>query len=204
MLSMAATKQADHSKQHKLSRLPLGVKVSKRPLMHGPVASPYAGRQQPKVVYLSSKTPFMSAFKHVKQLLKHIEKRDTERDLSQARRKAKRGSASKTFSTQPEDGTEPVFVKATGKAIDKALQLALFLQQQQDLHVKIKTGSVDAIDDLVQKPAARGNTSVLPDADDMDVEGDPVPKDAQPDLDELPEARIRHASMLEIEVLLRR
>lgn len=172
--------------------------------MHGPIVSPYTGKQQPKVMYLSTKTPFMSAFKHVKQLLKHVEKRETERDLSKARKNVKHGSAGKKFSAEADDDTESVYIKATGKAIDKALQLALFLQQQQDLIVKIKTGSASAIDDLVVKHESRDAPSAGMETYRMGTEDGHVAKDAPSSTDDIPEARIRQASTMEIEVSLRR
>ena len=144
----------------------------------------------------------MSAFNHVKQVLKHVEKRETERDLSKARKNAKHGGTSKPYSAQNDDDTEPVFVKATGKAIDKALQLALFLQQQQDVVVKIKTGSASAIDDLVVKPS-NSNVPDVMGTNGVETEEPPIGKDAQSSTDDLPEARIRQASTVEIEVSLR-
>ena len=37
--------------------------VTKRPLLRPVIASPYAGACQPKIIYVSAKTPFMSAIK---------------------------------------------------------------------------------------------------------------------------------------------
>lgn len=142
----------------------------------------------------------MSAFKRVKQLLKHVEKRETERELLNAKKNQKRGGRAASSQDQRRDETEPVFVKATGKAIDKALQLALFLQQQQDLRVNIKIGSVDAIDDIVTEPKPEPTAGPLA-QDPMEL--DRSTAEADGDTEELPEARIRHASSVEIEVTLR-
>lgn len=73
-------------------------------------------------------------------------------------------------------GGEEVLVKATGKAIEKALQVALFFQGQDDCVVRLRTGSVSAIDDVVAKEG----------------EGE-----------DLPEARVRQTSMLEVGISLR-
>lgn len=180
--------------------------------MHGPIASPYAGKQHSKVVYLSTKTPFMSALKRVKQLLRKVEQRDTQAELHQARRNRRRPTQV-PMTKQTNDESEPVYVKATGKAIDKALQLALHLQMQQDLRVKVKTGSVDAIDDLVVKeddvllPAeslneARSSGMDL-DQPDGDANGKSMLTHNAEDISDLPEARVKHASVLILEVSLR-
>ena len=42
-------------------------------------------------------------------------------------------------------------MKATGKAIEKLLSLVLHFQGQDDVKVVVRTGSVGAIDDIVNK-----------------------------------------------------
>lgn len=158
----------------------------------------------------------MSAFKRVKQLLKHIEKRETQVELSHARRNNRKGAQLSGFQAQKDNAPEPVFVRATGKAIDKALQLGLFLQQQRDLKVVIRTGSVDAIDDIVTKQdggtdvlarlSALSNTS-QPDLDNA-AQAEESRKELTADgddsvLEDLPDSRIRHVSVLQLEVTLR-
>lgn len=193
------------------------MQLEKRPLTHAAIASPYAGKQHAKTVYISSKTNFMSAFKRVKQLLKHIEKRETQVELKHARRSNRKGmgQASK-FLPQKDDGPEPVYVKATGKAIDKALQLGLFLQLQRDLRVVLRTESVDVVDDIVAK--RDGGTDALarlsalsnmglPDVENV-AEGERAEEDGTTGgdadaLEDLPDSRIRHVSVLQIEVTLR-
>lgn len=79
---------------------------------------------------------------------------------------------------------EEVLVKATGKAIEKALRVALFFQEQEDCLVRLRTGSVGAVDDiLVQEGDADG---------DGEGEGEDVP-----------ETRVRRTSMLEVVISLR-
>ncbi|RFU33708.1 hypothetical protein B7463_g2638, partial [Scytalidium lignicola] len=46
---------------------------------------------------------------------------------------------------------EEVTIKGTGKAIEKVLRLAMFFQGQDDVTVKLRTGSVGAIDDVVSR-----------------------------------------------------
>ncbi len=69
-----------------------------------------------------------------------------------------------------------MFVKATGKAIEKALQVALYFQGQEDCLVRLRTGSVDDVDDVIAK------------------EGEE---------EDVPETRIRRTSMLEVGISLR-
>ena len=163
------------NKQAMLITLLTGAKIGKRPLLHSAIASKHAGASTPKVIYLSSQTPFMSAFKRVKQLLTQAQKRQMQSDFSQQRSKRGR-SALPPVAYERKD--EQMIVKATGKAIDKALQLALYLQKEDDLAVTVKTGSVSAIDDIVQD----------------DVEEHTLGND------DVPEARLRHTSMIEIAV----
>ena len=75
---------------------------------------------------------------------------------------------------------EEVLLKATGKAIDKTLGLALFFSSQDDLAVRIGTGTVSVVDDVVEKDGAG--------EDAMDVD----------DQEEVPEIQIRRTSMLEV------
>lgn len=45
------------------------------PILHPPILSLYAGADQPKIVYISAKTPFISAVKQVQKLISLAEKR---------------------------------------------------------------------------------------------------------------------------------
>lgn len=153
--------------------------------MHPPVPSPYKSSDTPKIVYVSSKTPFISAVKRVRSLLKEADKRATQSALSQ-KKQHQRGDpvlAAAQASANKDTASEAVTIKATGKAIEKATNLALFFHQQEDCRVTLRTGTVDAIDDIVEKPNA---------------------KRKRPDDDEkLPETRMRKTSMLEVIVTLR-
>jgi ribonuclease P/MRP protein subunit POP7 len=46
---------------------------------------------------------------------------------------------------------EVVLLKATGKAIEKLLGLVVYFQEQDDVKVVVRTGSVGAVDDIVIK-----------------------------------------------------
>lgn len=116
-------------------------------------------------------------------------------------------------------------LKATGKAISKALGLALFFQGQKDCRVRIRTGSVGVIDDIVEAEEVglaqtENNTSSTTTASGdgggdsdgrigtgdevgasagMDAEG----RDGEGDGDEeLEETRIRKVSVLEVGISL--
>jgi ribonuclease P/MRP protein subunit POP7 len=46
---------------------------------------------------------------------------------------------------------EEVVLKATGKAIERLLQVALFFENEEGVKVEIRTGSVGAVDDVVER-----------------------------------------------------
>jgi ribonuclease P/MRP protein subunit POP7 len=46
---------------------------------------------------------------------------------------------------------EEVVLKATGKAIERLLGVALFFQGEEGMKVEVRTGSVGAVDDVVEK-----------------------------------------------------
>jgi ribonuclease P/MRP protein subunit POP7 len=46
---------------------------------------------------------------------------------------------------------EEVMLKATGKAIERLLGVALFFQGEEGVKVEVRTGSVGAVDDVVEK-----------------------------------------------------
>jgi ribonuclease P/MRP protein subunit POP7 len=46
---------------------------------------------------------------------------------------------------------EEVLLKATGKAIEKLLGLVVYFQEQDDVKVVVRTGSVGAVDDILIK-----------------------------------------------------
>lgn len=117
----------------------------------------------------------MSAFKRVKKILSHVDQRAVQSQLARGRRLHGKESTSKSQNQEAVSAEEEeVLVKATGKAIEKALNLAVFLQKQQDFRVTLRTGTVDAIDDFVASAGV-----------------------------ETPESQIRHTPMVEIGVCLR-
>lgn len=153
----------------------IDAKVEKRPLLHPAIPSPYAGAAQQKVVYVSSKTPFLSAVKRVEKLLHLADKRLVQSATTNAknesghRGKRKHGDRDELLGIAEEveglkggkrrkaglNGAddagkrEEVVMKGTGKAIHRVLELALWFQQREEEYtVRLRTGSVGAIDDV--------------------------------------------------------
>lgn len=166
-------------------------KVEKRPLLRPPITSQYANADVPKVVYVSMKTPFMSAVKRVQKLLAQAEKRLAQSAADQVSNRPKYSHANDeitdiervaaTMAANKHDQDE-IVLKATGKAIAKALSLALWFQQRVEYNVRIETGTVGAIDDIVPPEDA-------PEDEDQNM------KDEEEDI---PESRIRFASTIQI------
>lgn len=148
------------SKQNKkLPRLPGNTIIHKRPINHAPVASPYAGPKAQKVVYVSRKTPVMSAVKRVKKFLQEIEKRALQSEGVNGvldRRNGQQELQRKLdhVSERLHKDAEEVLVKASGRAMEQALRIGeWFRSREQEMicNVVVRTGSVSVIDDLVEK-----------------------------------------------------
>ena len=182
-------------------------------MLHPPIPSPYSGPAQLKVVYISAKTPFISATKRVRKHLSLIDKRSTGKvglingkgsDKQKLRALGEQGSGGK--GKEPEE----VVLKATGKAIEKALSLALFFQGQEDCRVRIRTGTVGVVDDIVEAeepvnlPATAASGASNVDTTGEEVSSLPVIGDDRRDEEdsELPETQIRKTSMVEVRVSL--
>lgn len=88
-------------------------------------------------------------------------------------------------------GKEPeeVILKATGRAIQNVLGLALFFQGQDDCRVRLRTGTVGVIDDIVESGMPKG-PEIEEGVDEEEEE-------------ELPESRVRKASFVEVAITLR-
>ncbi|KAF7718450.1 Uncharacterized protein PECH_005933 [Penicillium ucsense] len=132
-----------------LTKLPKYAKVEKRPIPHPPIASPYAGASVPKIVYVSSNTPFMSAVKRVQKLLRQAEKRATSNIGLDDGRKSEQQKLAELAKVA--EKREEVFVKATGRAIEKALNVGKWFEEKEaEYIVRTKTGSVLVVDDIVE------------------------------------------------------
>nr|POF05463.1 hypothetical protein CFP56_69489 [Quercus suber] len=166
----------------------------------------------------------MSAVKRVEKLLKLADKRlvQSARTIAQSnnrqqqrgkdggqdeigdvaaeveRVRRKRRKIGKGTSHDADEGPEEVVIKATGKAIQRGLELGQwFCQRDGEYVVRIKTGSVKAIDDVQ-----------LVEVNDSQITPDPGKSDDQMSLDtekleeDIPETRVRYTSVLEVRVSL--
>ena len=149
-------KALNHEKKNQsMKKLPPNTTIQRRPLHHAPVASPHAGAHVQKVVYVSRGTPVMSAVKRVKKLLQHVEKRASQEiDLNTRRpNHAKAMADLARVSEKLAKSSEEVLVKASGRAMEKALKVGEWFKTREDemmCNVEVRTGSVAAIDDIVE------------------------------------------------------
>ncbi|KAG9568246.1 hypothetical protein KCU71_g3030, partial [Aureobasidium melanogenum] len=168
--------QGASKRPRKMSRLPKDYKVEKRPLLRPPITSQYANADIAKVVYKllaqAEKRLAQSAADQVSNRPKYSHTNDEITDIERV---------AATMAAQKHDQDE-VVLKATGKAIAKALSLALWFQQRVEYNVRIETGTVGAIDDIVPPKETRQD-------EDQNM------KDQEEDV---PESRIRYASTIQI------
>jgi len=191
----------------KLARLPSSFRKSKRPLVRPPIASPYANSSQRKVVYISIKTPFVSATKRVRKLLSEIEKRTLDNatllDQDQGRSDKQKLKALAARPSKP----EAVYIRATGRAIEKCLNLALYFQNQQDCRVELKTGTVGTVDDIVEAASSATDPDAPPlpsdDQSHHDMQDESQCHVQSPETTAVPEIQVRKASFLEAAVWLK-
>ena len=88
-------------------------------------------------------------------------------------------------------GREEIYLKATGRAIPRALELGLHFQSEEDCWVKIEMGNVSAIDDIeVESRDARG-------------EEEPGEPGDEAEADDVPETRIRTLSSVTVSIGLK-
>ncbi|KAF8470242.1 Rpp20 subunit of nuclear RNase MRP and P-domain-containing protein [Kalaharituber pfeilii] len=165
----------------KLPPLPPNKKLQKRPLLHPPIPNIHSKRS-PQIVYVSARTPFISAVKRIRKILDVQEsalwlgggglddaaeeqaKRVKGYRNKQRQRNKKRGGRGGASSAMGRTGAadggrgaqlgEGVLLKATGKAIDKCLSLGMYFMKDTTVSVRIGTGSVDVVDDVVDRPGA--------------------------------------------------
>lgn len=149
------------TKPHKkLPRLPPNTSIQKRPLLHPPIASKLtASKHSRKEIYIGASTQFMPTIKRVRSYLSSIRKRSDQTPRpthpSAATLNTPGGllgmddAALLKALDEEKKGDEEVVVKGTGRAIERVLEIGLFLMGEDDLRVQLRTGSVGAVDDLV-------------------------------------------------------
>ncbi|KAE8418697.1 Rpp20 subunit of nuclear RNase MRP and P-domain-containing protein [Aspergillus pseudocaelatus] len=138
-------------KNKDMLKLPKHAGIQKRPIPHAPIASPYAGSSVPKIVYMSTNTPFMSAVKRVQKFLRQAEKRATASVNLSSTKKRDRERLAQIARGNESLKKEEVFVKATGRAIEKALRVGKWFEERESEYaVRVETGSVLVVDDVVE------------------------------------------------------
>lgn len=111
-------------------------------------------------------------------------------------------------------GKEEVILKATNRAIEKALGLAVFFQGQGDCRVCLRTGTVGTVDDILEGEGGRqsggkmkGKKGKKGKGKDGGREGegrDVEMEDKEPEVEEeFPETRIRKVSVLEVAITMK-
>ncbi|KAI5357648.1 Putative ribonuclease P/MRP protein subunit Rpp20/Pop7 [Septoria linicola] len=155
-------KKTNNNNNQRLPALPADAQVTKRPLLHPAIPSPYSGPTHQKVIYISAKTPFLSAVKRAEKLLRLSDKRlvqsatQLNKDAQSKKKRWDReddeivGIAREVESAKKKGGEqrEEVVLKGAGKAIGKVMELGLWFQQREEYRVRIETGSVGAVDDV--------------------------------------------------------
>ncbi|KAL1796834.1 hypothetical protein ACET3X_005374 [Alternaria dauci] len=88
-------------------------------------------------------------------------------------------------------GGEEIYLKATGRAIPRALELGLHFQSDDDCWVRVELGNVSAIDDI--EVESRGATG-------EEASGEP---EHEAEADDVPETRIRTLSSVTVSIGLK-
>ncbi|KAF8859975.1 hypothetical protein BDZ45DRAFT_704069 [Acephala macrosclerotiorum] len=155
--------EAKSTGHKKLPKLPSNQKIQKRPLLHAPITAPLRGASSLKVVYISTLTPFIATVKRVQKLLSHVEDRAAgPLSISGGDKKLLKGIEAGIKSKGDVKGDrskareEEVVMKATGKAVEKLLRLAIWWQGREGVVVRIRTGSVGAVDDVIERSGEDG------------------------------------------------
>ncbi|ETN36632.1 uncharacterized protein HMPREF1541_08910 [Cyphellophora europaea CBS 101466] len=152
-VSEELAKLRHEKKNGQMPKLPPNATVQKRPIIHPAVASPYAGANVQKIVYVGSQTPFMSAVKRVKKLLNQVEKRVTQ-NVNMIKRGDREGMRRLAEATDKvAKDREEILVKASGRAMTKALNVGeWFRNKEKEMAciVEVRSGNVSVVDDIVE------------------------------------------------------
>ncbi|KAI0835458.1 Rpp20 subunit of nuclear RNase MRP and P-domain-containing protein [Hypoxylon sp. FL0890] len=157
-----ATSQAPEgtAKPPKLPPIPKGATVRRRPI---PTRTP--STRAARRIYITAKTPFRSVTARVrKQLDKNLREASASNkaftNKLAANKNASLDDRIRAIQQQSSKGSRSgigledsgeVVVLGTGRAIQKVTEVALFFQKQADCIVQLRTGSVGAVDDVIQE-----------------------------------------------------
>ena len=141
---------------------------------------------------MSNSTPFVSTVKRVRKLLTLIDKRAMGKiNLMDAHSSDRQRLGKLLEKTAPSRGKEleEVTLKATNRAIEKVLGLALFFQGQDDCRVQLRTGTVGVVDDI--------------ELSDLQGDCDEASHAKGDQEEEFPESRIRKVTVVEVAIALK-
>ena len=197
----------------------------KRPIHHPAVPSPFSSAASPKVLYITHTTPFIPTLKRIRRLLTDISKRHAQSLFSNQERTRNHRSRKPLTANgrlQPADVEqeivdqnrekkgaieEEVFLKATGRAIERVLQVGVHFQGESDCTVRVEMGSVAAVDDLEIKSQRRDRGIVDEDlATGQGQTSNPIQvgsKTKIEDEEDVPETRIRTLSSVTVAIRLK-
>lgn len=156
----------------------------------------------------------MSAVKRACKLLSSVEKRYTQK-ISFTSSKSNNKSSEKELLAQLATANdsakmeqEEVVLKGVGRAIEKVLDMAMYFQKKGEVRVRIRTGGVGVVDDIVEveKPKRRkkkrqeGAGETKRDLGEEDVEMNQGNDEGE--AEELPETQVRKLSVVEVGISL--
>ncbi|RAQ99886.1 ribonuclease p mrp subunit pop7 protein [Stemphylium lycopersici] len=221
LLTSHATKP--HNQRKKLPKLPNNTLITKRPLLHPSIPTPFSSAHFPKTLYITASTPYIPCLKRVRKLLAQIVKREAQSVAALGKKHGARGGGVLEVNGRLEardveravvgevqgsrrggggsggggngDGGEEVHLKATGRAISRALEIGVYFQGQGDCRVRVDMGSVSAVDDI-EVVDAKGQSG----GGDAAVQGEGEGGDGSHDV---PETRIRTLSCVTVSIGLK-
>ncbi|EDU50112.1 Rpp20 domain containing protein [Pyrenophora tritici-repentis] len=207
--SKPAPKSRKPVNRKKLAKPPQNASISTRPLLHPALPTPHSSSASPKTIYITATTPYIPCVKRVRKLLADITKREKQSAASLDSRAggAARGGqhgakvleangrleakdvernvaeeASKKGEARKVGGM--VYLKATGRAIPRALEIGLHFQEDESCRVRVELGNVKAVDDIEVKSGATEQ--------EQQAEGEAD--------DDIPETRIRTLSSVTVSI----
>ncbi|KAF2692046.1 hypothetical protein K458DRAFT_425875 [Lentithecium fluviatile CBS 122367] len=209
-------------KRQKLPQLPDHVTLTKRPLHHPAPPTHFASSTHPKTIYLTATSPFVPTLKRIRHLLTEITKRHKQSLSAHRHPRSRQKARSKPVEANGklraadvereivEDagdrdgvGGEEVYVKATGRAIERALQVGVHFQGEDDCNVRVEMGSVQAIDDIsIKRKRGRGTAEDV-DIDSKERNSKKASKGKKWKDEDIPETRIRTLSSVTVAIGLK-
>lgn len=213
---------ARHLSNHGCPNIIADTSVTKRPLNRPSIASPYANASHPKIIYMSPRTPFLSAVKRVEKLLNLADKRGVQAATTLAKQQTRKrkfgqdggdeiGAIAGIVEEKKRVGRveEEVIVKGTGKAIGRVMEIGMWFQKRDAYDTRLKTGTVGSIDDIevAEKEEEAMDVDDTAAGAEVEVEGEGTATTELPEVCDEKEAtsgaRLRYLSVLEVAISLR-